>query len=256
MEITKIQENIKKNQEKLQKNEALLQKRIEKAVKLSQWLKENNINNVEDALKFDGNTGYKAYENLRFVEDWSTSVERHKDENGTIICANERNRFESEKIEKIKQAIETWKERLVKENLILNKIENLPESLKTMSEFLNKTWYEYEINRKYNLKKEYESLSYKEFFQKYSVEAYNHIHRTDEEIERRVKLDVKFSILDLLNRVSEVAGEVEDWNNVRWVGKALNGTLKGSKNNVRVETIEAGGYNIQRFHYRVLIHKI
>ncbi|MBO7043567.1 hypothetical protein J6W34_03360 [bacterium] len=54
MEISKIQENIKKNQEKLQKNEALLQKRIEKAEKLSAWLKENNINTLEDAVKKDG----------------------------------------------------------------------------------------------------------------------------------------------------------------------------------------------------------
>jgi len=257
MEITKIQENIRKNQEKLQKNETLLQKRIEKAVKLSQWLKENNISSKEEAHEIGYRTNnWEAYDNFEYVENWLSRINSYKDENDIKHYGNERNTFESEKIEKVKQAIETWKERLVKENLIQNRIKNLPESLKSMSEYLNQIWSEYEINRKSNLKQEYEKLGYKEFFKKYSCEAYNHIHKSDEEIIKEVALDVKFSILDLLNRVSEVAGEVEDWECIRWNGKALNGTLKGSKNNVRVETIVAGGYNIQRLHYRVLVHKI
>lgn len=256
MDIQKIQENIRKNQEKLQKNEALLQKRIEKAVKLSQWLKENNINTLEDAVKKDGNTGYEIADKFYFVEAWLVSEPSYKDENNKFHYGNARFEFERDKIQKIKETIESWNEKLVKENLILNKIENLPESLKSMSEYLNQVWSEYELNRKRNLKQEYEKLGYKEFFKKYSCEAYNHTHKSDEEIRKEVETDVKFSILDLLNRVSEVAGEIEDWNNVRWLGKALNGTLKGSKNNVRVETIVAGGYNIQRLHYRVLVHKI
>lgn len=257
MEITKIQENIRKNEEKLQKNEALLQKRIEKAEKLSQWLKENSINTIEEAHEIGYRTNnWEAYDNFKFVENWLSRIYSYKDENDVRHYGNERNTFESEKIEKVKKAIETWNERLVKENLIQNKIQNLPESLKSMSEYLNQEWSEYEINRKYFLKQEYEKLRYTEFFKKYSCEAYNHTHKSDEEIRKEVEREVKYSILDLLNRVSEVAGEIEDWNNVRWLGKALNGTLKGSKNNVSVETILAGGYNIQRLHYRVLVHKI
>lgn len=256
MDISKIQENIKKNEEKLQKNEALLQKRIEKAEKLSAWLKENNINTLEDAVKKDGNTGYKVAEDFRFVEDWLKVVPSFKDEKGIRHYGNERYSFEKDKIQKVKETIETWNERLVKENLIQNRIQNLPESLKSLSEYLNQVWTEYELNRKKSLKEKLQTVGYREFVKEFSYEAYRHAHKSDEEIIKEVGIDVKYSILDLLNRVSEVAGEVEDWNNVRWVGKALNGTLKGSKNNVRVETIVAGGYNIQRLHYRVLVHKI
>lgn len=246
MEISKIQENIRKNEEKLEKAENLLQKRIVKCDEHFAWFKKNNIQPTwEDCCRVrDTENNYEPFNHLHYIEDWN----ENKGLNARHYAEN--------KINNIKKSLETWKERLVKENLIQNRIENLPESLKSMSEYLNQIWSEYEINRKNSLKKEIETLSYKEFVKKFSCEAYNHVHKSEEQIRKEVALDVKFSILDLLNRVSEVAGEVEDWECIRWNGKALNGILKGSKNNVRVETIEAGGYNIQRLHYRVLVHKI
>lgn len=221
MEIEKIQENIKKNEEKLEKAEKNLQKKIAKCSEHFEWFRQNNIQPTwEDCCRVrDTENRYDQFEHLHYIEDWS----ENKNLNARHYAEN--------KIAGIKKALENWKEKLVKENLISNKLENLPESIKSMFEYLKDLWISYELEN-------------------------NQLNLSEEEIIKRVETDVKYSILDLLNRVSEVAGEIEDWQNVRWNGKALNGTLKGSKNNVRVETITAGGYNIQRYHYRVLVHKI
>ena len=63
---------------------------------------------------------------------------------------------------------------------------------------------------------------------------------------------------DLCNRISAVVGEITDASNLS-IGNQngeLNGIVKGTKGSAKVETIGAAGYNIQRFHYRVLVHKI
>ena len=245
MLIEKIQENIRKNEEKLQKAETLLQKRIAKCDEHFAWFKKNNIQPTwEDCCRVrDTENRYDQFDHYYYIEYW------FKDENG-----NQRHYAEL-KIRDIKKALETWKERLVKENLIQNRIENLPESLKTMSEYLNQLWFEYEINRRESIKELIKETPFEKFIKIYGYNDYRHAHKSDEEIKKEVEIDVKYSILDLLNRVSEVAGEIKSWENIRWNGKALNGTVEGSKGNARIETITAGGYRIQRFHYRVLVHK-
>lgn len=63
---------------------------------------------------------------------------------------------------------------------------------------------------------------------------------------------------DLINRVTAVVGEITDVSNLS-IGRQqgeLNGTIEGINGKCSVETIGAGGYNIQCFHYRVLIHKL
>lgn len=71
---------------------------------------------------------------------------------------------------------------------------------------------------------------------------------------------------DLINRITEVAGEIEDASGLRIGEKGeINGLIKGSKTKVYVETIGAGGYNAgiivnvnhgQIFHYRTLVHEV
>lgn len=63
---------------------------------------------------------------------------------------------------------------------------------------------------------------------------------------------------DLVNRISNVVGEIQDVSNLSIGNKngELNGIVKGSDGSARIETIGAGGWNIQVFHYRILIHKI
>lgn len=63
---------------------------------------------------------------------------------------------------------------------------------------------------------------------------------------------------DLCARISAVVGEITDCDYLSIGAKTgeLNGIVTGTLGKARVETIGAGGYNIQCFHYRVLVHKL
>lgn len=61
----------------------------------------------------------------------------------------------------------------------------------------------------------------------------------------------------LIERVMQVTGTIEDASGLH-IGDngEINGYIKGSKGVAEVKTISAGGWNIQCFHYRVLVNKI
>lgn len=77
---------------------------------------------------------------------------------------------------------------------------------------------------------------------------------SDAEIEKRAKRDSDFYVLDLIRRVTKKVGAIQDYRNLTVNGPAINGVIIGEKGSTRLETIIAGGYNIQREHYRVILH--
>lgn len=68
--------------------------------------------------------------------------------------------------------------------------------------------------------------------------------------------DVKEKKSMFIDRIKEVIGEIKDFERLDIVGGELNGIAIGNKCNAKVETISAGGYNIQCYHYRVLVNAI
>lgn len=63
--------------------------------------------------------------------------------------------------------------------------------------------------------------------------------------------------IDLYTRCSAVVGVITDARGLR-IGsnKSINGIIVGERGKAKVETIYAGGYNIQCLHYRVLVNEI
>jgi len=57
-------------------------------------------------------------------------------------------------------------------------------------------------------------------------------------------------------KIANDVGNITDVSLMIGINGDLNGYVAGDKGSVVVETIGAGGYNIQRYHYRVLIKKI
>ncbi|NBK99966.1 MAG: hypothetical protein EOM50_18535 [Erysipelotrichia bacterium] len=61
----------------------------------------------------------------------------------------------------------------------------------------------------------------------------------------------------IIERVNAICGQITDASNLKVGAKSdLNGIIIGTKGNAHVKTIDAGGYNIQCFHYRTLINKV
>lgn len=80
---------------------------------------------------------------------------------------------------------------------------------------------------------------------------------TDKELEKIIDKEVESRKKNLIARVEKKAGKIIDANGL-YIGAngEINGYIKGDKTTVYVETIFAGGYNIQCLHYRVLIKVI
>lgn len=72
-----------------------------------------------------------------------------------------------------------------------------------------------------------------------------------------IEQDKVYKIVDLNKQLLDVIGTIQQgkYITVGWKGQ-LNGYFQGEKGVARVETIGAGGYNIQKWHLRTLIHKL
>lgn len=90
-----------------------------------------------------------------------------------------------------------------------------------------------------------------------SIHRYGAPYFNEEELNKELDREVKRKYEDLVARVTKVVGEIKDCSNLK-IGKngSINGIVIGSEAKALVETILAGGYNIQCLHYRVLVNKI
>ena len=79
-----------------------------------------------------------------------------------------------------------------------------------------------------------------------------------EQLKKIIAEEKKRKYEDLVNRVTQITGNITDVSNLR-IGNQngeLNGYIIGEQGKAKVETISAGGYNIQRFHYRCLVNPV
>lgn len=62
---------------------------------------------------------------------------------------------------------------------------------------------------------------------------------------------------DIIRRTNDIVGEITDASFLEIAPNGnLNGVIIGTRGKASVQTIGAGGYNIQCFHFRTLIHKL
>jgi len=76
----------------------------------------------------------------------------------------------------------------------------------------------------------------------------------NERIEKALTREINNKRIKLIARIEKKAGAILDASNLSiGVNGEINGTIIGDIKTVTIETIYAGGYNIQCLHYRVLI---
>lgn len=147
---------------------------------------------------------------------------------------------------------------LAKEEILLKEI---PESMKRMQQELVDLWDVYDKERRERVKRAYSEMSYHDFMKCFTYADYKFRFKTDEQIHNENLQDAKYLILDLYYRVKHITGEITDWSGVHATyGKqgmtVLNGFVIGKEGRASIESILAGGYNIQRLHVRVLVHEV
>lgn len=75
-------------------------------------------------------------------------------------------------------------------------------------------------------------------------------------LEKAMEKEKRAKLLDLIGRINSVVGTITDAAGlyISSTGE-INGLIVGTEGRAKVETIGAGGYNIQCFHFRTLIHE-
>ena len=77
-----------------------------------------------------------------------------------------------------------------------------------------------------------------------------------EKLHKELEQEKKAKYDDIINRANKICGTITDATGL-CVGEKgeLNGLVIGDRGNARINTIGAGGYNIQCYHFRTLIHE-
>lgn len=170
-------------------------------------------------------------------------------------------RLEKE-IPEIRKTVEKYEKQLageIEKEALLTK--TMPEEFRTLKDTLVERWDAFDLERKEFFRKKSEEMEYREFIRQYKYSAYDLAwHTSTEEIHKKNEKDAEYFIIDLYNRVKGITGEVTNWKGIRLtMGNSfpvLEGQVEGKEGVAIVETILAGGYNIQRLHIRTLVHSI
>lgn len=199
------------------------------------------------------------------VEKKTAAMEAEQDERErwSISCdikwlKQDLTRLESE-IKETEKTVENYKRQLSGEIARQDAlIKEVPDVLKDFQNSLIEGWDAYDKRHKAFLWAKYNSLGYSEFIHIYHRAGYEELYRTEEQYHKENVRDAETIILNLLNRVKDITGEVTSWyglhiapNNNGYM--IVNGIVSGKMGRCEVESIGAGGYNIQRFHIRVLV---
>lgn len=193
----------------------------------------------------------------QFKTDYPGWVRYHKEKNLSWFGSGHELRSALSDLETAKaQLVKIQKQEEVKKAKE-DSLNEMPEVLKEFAKEMETIWNKYDKKERNFLREVYDKIGYKEFTKEYRG-GYAKIHRTDDEIEKENKVAADSLILNLVNRVIEKTGKITDAAGLRVTrgngGYAvINGAVIGEKGKAIVESISAGGYNIQRYHIRTLV---
>lgn len=124
---------------------------------------------------------------------------------------------------------------------------------KALNQFINE-WKELSVNYYKDLFSIKHEISCSDFIANYGkgdyllVDGYNIEMVTD-----MINKDAIQRKADFLKRISKKVGKIESVDLHMANNMEINGTAKGDKGEAKVSSIIAGGWNIQKAHYRVLV---
>lgn len=158
-----------------------------------------------------------------------------------------------------------------------NTLNDIPEVIKEFRDNLINRWDRFDAWKQEQIKKEYHEIcelsrangyncdevrnAYREMREKWGMNWSDFRYLKPEEIHKANVIAADTLILNLVTRTVEIAGTIKDAQYLRLDRDnngycIINGIVIGEKGKARIESIEAGGYNIQRYHIRVLVKEV
>lgn len=225
--INKAQETVRKLKELIWKREAKLKKMNKELAKASDKVEAGHRWSPKELLEMD-------------IEHEADALEENK-----------------KKLPGKEAILEKWNKKLEEVNAETKRLDEIPEQLKKLQQELAEKIVASDIKHRERMYQDDKEMEYRDFIEKYSyTEREYYMGRSQKDFEEMVKRDAqaeaKWWILDLISRVEKKVGEITEWK-LWFTSKALNGYVVGTKGSAVIETIIAGGYNIQRRHNRVLV---
>lgn len=267
--ITKKEEQIKKLEKKIlklenNKNEENFYKKYEHI----NWLTKTEIYNrfYNDYIKDCESEIRRATRNL---EEAKLTIKKYQ--NMLQVELAKENELENNKIDVIWNFLLNYKEMVkdyIRDNL--KRVEKYYEYNKQLCDWHNNNGYKV---RSGELTKEEYNKVYKEL-EKLEYIAKSNIHPItltvarknyetkeryidEEELEKILLKDITSRYFQLIDQITKYTGKIQDASDLSIGNKGdLNGIITGEDGKAKVETISAGGYNIQCYHYRTLVNPI
>ena len=253
--ISKAEETITKKQTTIEKKVALIAKKQDKMTKVdsneAKWLGFDIKNLQEDITRLQKEIAEKQ----KSLEGYKEQLEKE------IEKANSRN------VKVIINFLEMWKG-LVKnfyEESLPKWIEAREAYFKADSDYCNE--HNYGNWRRTGDKTKLEELtkvrkiakakfSEWKFLDSYIV-GHTEVSLDWEKIQKDLDYEANCKYDFIIERTNRIVGQITDASYLSISEKGdLNGIIYGAKGKAHVETIGAGGYNIQCFHFRTLIHEV
>ena len=269
MEIKDLETKLNSAEDRLTKAITLKGKYEAKVDKLRKQLEEAGYDiNLLDTYMWS----QEPYENYELKYSYKNAKEAVKD--------SER------KIKELTQIRDNWKTKLELQKAKDTEFETIPQVIKDFVHSWRLRVYEITLERvteyeaKYkeirklyddSFKYGYGSPEYRELMDKYKksyqllINTYGQLvqmiafkRNKEQELNDFLDKEEKAKIFDLIARVTKVVGTITDASglSIGYQNGELNGIVIGTNGKAEVETIGAGGWNIQIFHYRVLVKKL
>ncbi len=264
MKITTLQDRITKAQETIAKKENTISKKLAQIEKkLTQLEKAGyNLTAMRNVLENMDCEMYRKYGVLeRAIKESIDLTAMEREDSWTVYDIGHladdirRNKLEIvEKMETLKKYQAQLNGEIERESIYLKEI---PDCIKAMKTELVESWDAYDKAKRERLNEEYKELGYSAFMKKHHMAGYNFMYLTDDQIHDSNERDGELLVMNLYIRVKDITGEITSWSGIHCqagaYGPVLNGYVEGKEGRARVESILAGGYNIQRLHVRVLV---
>lgn len=248
--IEVLKDRLAKRQDKIQRLTVNIEKLQKKLEKIAVTEYENERSKQWDV--WDAERGIE--DKTKKIDELTKEVEKIKKEIAEVETFENRNRD----VPAIRQYLEVWKQKEVEyyENLFNYYLAHKKEAEE--NKYKSYEFSTYSKEHKYYMDKARNFWNKVAPVQPFIEGGYNGIPETlnHERVKKSVEWDAKVKYDHLIKQVEETTGEITDATMLSIGDKGeINGLIIGKEGTANVWTIGAGGYNIQRFHFRTLVQR-